>query len=85
MDPMALIVALGGGGVVGVVFSKVFDQIVKQHETKASRRRSEIDRADAAERRARILEESLAIHRRVIIDAECLGPEDLPVYPSRKD
>lgn len=50
---------------------------------------SELERAEAAEenqaRRARIVEESLAVHRRVIIDAPCLGPEHLPAYPSRKD
>ena len=40
---------------------------------------------DDAERRARILEESLAIHRRTIIDAPCLGPEHLPVYPAQKE
>lgn len=47
------------------------------------------DDAEAAEevqaRRVRILEESLAVHRRVIIDASCLGPGYLPDYPSRKD
>ncbi|GGH34279.1 hypothetical protein [Microbacterium album] len=45
---------------------------------------SECAEEDAA-RRVRIVEESLAIHRRVIIDAPCLGPEALPTYPSRKD
>lgn len=53
---------------------------------------SEGDRADAAEaaedtaaRRTRVLEESLAVHRRLIIDAPCMGPSHLPAYPSRKD
>ena len=85
MDVIPLIAALGGGGVVGVVFSKVFDQVVKQRGTKAVQRRSEIDRADAAERRARVVEASLHVPRRIIIDAPCLGPDDLPAYPSRKD
>lgn len=47
------------------------------------------DTAESAEelqaRRVRIVEEALAVHRRVIIDAPCLGPEHLPTYPSRKD
>ena len=50
---------------------------------------TDLEAAEAAEdaqaRRARIVEESLAVHRRVIIDAPCLGPEALPAYPSRKD
>lgn len=84
MDVIPLIAALGGGGVVGVVFSKVWDQVVKQRETKAAQRRSEIDRAEAAERKGRILSESLHVHRRIIIDAPCLGPDELPTYPDTK-
>lgn len=57
--------------------------------TERDRAVSELEAAEAAEdsqaRRARIVEESLAVHRRVIIDAPCLGPEALPAYPSRKD
>lgn len=85
MDPVQLIIALGGGGVVGIVVKAIIDQIVKQSETKAAQRRSEIDRADDAERKCRVLAESLHVHRRIIIDAPCLGPEHLPEYPSRKD
>jgi hypothetical protein len=47
-----------------------------------------LKRADAAEaaedtqaRRTRIVEEALAVHRRLIIDAPCLGPGTLPDYP----
>lgn len=47
------------------------------------------DEAEAAEedrsRRVRILEEALAVTRRQIIDAPCLGPGALLPYPSRKD
>ncbi len=45
---------------------------------------AERDRAVEAEedqaRKTRIAEESLHIHRRVIIDAPCLGPQALPPY-----
>jgi hypothetical protein len=32
---------------------------------------------------ARIVEESLGLHRRQMIDASCIRPEDLPPYPNR--
>lgn len=85
MDPVQLIAALGGGGALGAVIVKIIEQIGKRLEMSAANRRSETDRADAAERHARIVEESLHVHRRVIIDAPCLGPEHMPAYPSRKD
>ncbi|MBW1640486.1 hypothetical protein G3H63_15585 [Microbacterium resistens] len=43
------------------------------------------DDVDAATTRARLAEESLSIHRRVIIDAPCLGPAALPPFLPRKD
>ena len=50
---------------------------------------TDLEAAEAAEnaqaRRTRVVEESLAVHRRVIIDAPCLGPGHLPAYPSQKD
>jgi hypothetical protein len=50
------------------------------------KRDAAIDAEEEQARKTRIAEESLAIHRRVIIDAPCLGPEALPpYYPSRKD
>lgn len=85
LAPVQLIAALGGGGALGAVLVKIIEQLGKRLEMSAANRRSETDRADAAERRARVVEESLAIHRRIIIDAPCLGPGDLPAYPSRKD
>lgn len=78
-----LVVVLGSGG-IGAVLRSVIDQVNKQRETKAMSRRSEIDRADAAERKGRVLTESLHIHRRIIIDAPCLGPNNLPEYPDTK-
>lgn len=85
MDPVQLIAALGGGGALGAVLVKIIEQVGKRLEMSAANRRTETDRAEAAERHTRIVEESLAIHRRVIIDAPCLGPEHLPKHPSRKD
>lgn len=77
-----MVITLFGGGVVGVVVKATYEHIAAARTTKAAERRREIDRADAAERDARILRESLAIHRRVIIDAPCLGPADLPPWPT---
>lgn len=82
MDWPQFVVLLLGGGVVGVVFKTLTEQWNLSRKTKASERRKEIDRAVAAERAARILRESLEIHRVVIIKAECLGPEYLPDYPA---
>ena len=57
-----------------------------QRATEAERRADASEAAeDAAARRSRVVEESLAVHRRIIIDAPCLGPSALPAYPSRKD
>ena len=57
-----------------------------QHAAHETKRADAAEAAeDAAARRSRIVEESLAVHRRLIIDAPCLGPEYLPPYPSRKD
>lgn len=57
-----------------------------QHAAQESQRADEAEEAeDAAARRTRIVEEALWVHRRIIIDAPCLGPSHLPPYPSRKD
>ncbi len=57
-----------------------------QHAALETKRADAAEAAeDAAARRSRIVEESLAVHRRLIIDSPCLGPEHLPPYPSRKD
>lgn len=54
-----------------------------QRASAEERRADEAEAAeDAAARRTRVVEESLAVHRRIIIDAPCLGPSHLPVYPS---
>lgn len=82
MDATQILVAVLGGGVVGVVFKAILDQWNLSRQTKAADRRRETDRADAAERDRRVLEESLAVHRRIIIDAPCLGPQDVPAWPS---
>lgn len=64
-----------------------------QRATEAEKRAADFERRaadseaaeDAAARRTRVVEESLFVHRRIIIDASCLGPSALPDYPSRKD
>jgi len=82
MDVTQLLVALLGGGVVGVVVKAIIDQWNLSRQTRTAERRRETDRADSAERDNRILKEALHIHRRIIIDAPCLGPGDLPEWPS---
>jgi hypothetical protein len=82
MDVTQLIVVLLGGGVVGVLIKTIVEQVNRARDTKVAQRRQEIDRADRAERDNRILREALAVHRRIIIDAPCLGPRDLPEWPA---
>ena len=54
-----------------------------QRATEAEKRADDAEAAEnAAARRNRVVEESLAVHRRIIIDASCLGPSELPAYPS---
>lgn len=60
------------------------DRAIAEAAKERTTREAVEDELDDAERHARILEESLAIHRRTIIDAPCLGPEHLPVYPARR-
>lgn len=82
MDWPQIVTLLLGSSVVSVIGKAVFDQWNLSRTTKAAERRREIDRAASAERESRILKESLAVHRRIIIDAPCLGPADLPQWPS---
>lgn len=82
MDPIQIWTMVGGTGLVSIVADRLVTHLLKARGSKVQERRREIDRADAAERDARILRESLAIHRRVIIDAPCLGPADLPPWPT---
>lgn len=81
MDVTQILVALLGGGVVGVIVKAIIDQWNLARQNKAADRRRETDRADEAERDNRVYRESLAIHRRIIIDAPCLGPNELPEWP----
>lgn len=82
MDVTQLIVVLLGGGVVGVLIKTIVEQVNRARDTKVAQRRQEIDRAERAERDNRILREALAVHRRIIIDAPCLGPRGLPEWPA---
>jgi len=61
------------------------DKAIQERDRALERAEASEAAEDDAARRARIVEESLAVHRRVIIDAPCLGPQHLPPYPSRKD
>lgn len=96
MEPAQLLTIILSSSVVSGVALRLFDWARDAHKGQLQKRRAEVDRAitraesaeaaeDAQARRTRIVEESLAVHRRVIIDAPCLGPEALPAYPSRKD
>lgn len=102
---VALLVALVGGGGVGVAVREVVSVVTLARQGvsgKEDRRRTDIvamrdwalaerDRAQAAQdaaevaeakaaARARVLEESLSMHRRIIIEA--VGPDRLPPYPA---
>lgn len=95
MEPAQLWTLILTSSVVGGVLTKLIDWARDAVSGHLKERRAEVDRAiaerDAAKtaeaewaRRVRIVEESLAIHRLVIINAPCLGPEDLPEYPARR-
>lgn len=97
MEPTPQMLALFlGSTVVGGVVMKLIDWARDGIAGRATRRRSEVDRALqerdkalAAEswqaRWARKLEESLLVHRRQMIEAPCITPEKLPDYPSRPE
>ncbi|MGF3055599.1 hypothetical protein [Microbacterium sp. YY-01] len=61
------------------------DRALKERDRAKDRAESAEAAEDMQARRVRIVEESLAVHRRVIIDAPCLGPDYLPIYPYRKE
>lgn len=82
MDTTQVLVTLLGGGVVGIVVKAIIDQWSLSRQSRATARRNEIDYAARLERDNRMLKESLAVHRRKIIDAACLGPSELPEWPS---
>ncbi len=87
------------GGIVTKIIDWIRDARAGQLQKRRAEVDTATQRADAAERRAdaaeaaedeqarrnRILEEHLAVHRLIIINAPCLGPEHLPAYVSRKD
>lgn len=92
MEPAQILAAVLGSSVIGGVVVKSMEWIKDAKAGRMQNRRAEVDRAiaerDEAEeaeeklsRRLRVVEESLAIHRRIIIDAQCLGPDKLPKYP----
>lgn len=54
------------------------DRAIKERDEANARADASDDRADAAENSNRMVREDLYIHRRVIIEAPCLGPGHLP-------
>lgn len=70
-----------GSSVVGVVATRILDHLFKD---RPARKVTLAQRVADLEDENRVLDESLAIHRRLIIDAACLGPTSLPPHPLDK-
>lgn len=97
MDANTQILALIlSSSVVGGIAVKLIDWIRDAISGQMQKRRAEVDKAikerdDARAdsewhaRHADVLEESLRIHRRRMVDAPCIDPDDMPPYPSRPD
>lgn len=81
MDWAQVIVSLFGGGVVGTVGNNVFQQWRSTRNEKVAEKRQYIDRLSTAERKVRMLQESLALHRRMMIDTPGFDPATLPEWP----
>lgn len=96
MEQTQLLTLILSSGVVGGVLMKLLDWARDAHAGHLQKRRAEVDTAIAERDKARaeanwldrwadVLEESLRVHRRQMIDAPCIDPDDLPTYPSRPD
>lgn len=70
-----------GSSVLGVVLTRILDHLFKD---RPARRLSLSQQVHDLEDENRVLDEALAIHRRLIIDAPCLGPASLPPHPLDK-
>ncbi|WP_353809170.1 hypothetical protein [Agromyces sp. SYSU T00194] len=92
MEPVQFWAMLLGSTVVGGVITKLIDKLSDWRTGAAAERRAEVARAfrerNRLEARTRVLAESLAIHRRKMIDAPCIDtddPDQFPPYPDLKD
>lgn len=96
MEPTQLITLILSSSVVGGIATKLVDWARDAHAGQLQKRRAEVDAAHAVrdkalaevrwwDRWADVLEEALRLHRRQMIDAPCIDPDDLPPYPSRPD
>lgn len=96
MESTQLITLILTSTVVGGVAVKLIDVARDAMAGHMQKRRAEVDKAFTArdkalaearwwDRWADVLEESLRVHRRQMIDAPCIDPADLPPYPSRPD
>lgn len=90
VEPTQLIALILGSSVLGGVITKLLDWAKDWRTGAAASRRAEVETAmrelSILRRWARILEESLHLHRRNMIDAPCIDvtdPEQFPPYPSR--
>lgn len=96
LEPTQLITLILTSSVVGGVAVKLIDVARDALAGHMTKRRAEVDKAIAERDKARaelrwwirwadVLEESLRVHRRQMIDATCIDPDDLDPYPSRPD
>ncbi|MFT4282376.1 hypothetical protein [Microbacterium sp.] len=94
MEQTQIITLILTSTVVGGIVMKLFDVTRDAIAGHLQKRRAEVDKAIAERNKARadrdwwerwadVLEESLRIHRRQMIDAPCLDVDDMPPYPSR--
>jgi hypothetical protein len=81
-DLALLLTAVGGTYLVPRIVAKAWQGLTGR----STRRRNEADQLrddlDKESAHRRILQESISVHRRVIIEASCLTEDDLPPYPT---
>ena len=88
MDAQTIQVIVSGiVGLLGGTFGRgLLDHLRETLTGRSRKKRDEVDRAwtraDLEARHRRMLAESLSSHRRIIIEAECLGTDALPPYPA---
>lgn len=84
--PLSALVTIIVAAVSSAAMWEFAKGLVERARGRPGRRRSDLDKMaaerdrEAAERR--ILQEELSLHRRIIIEAPCLGPDALPPYPA---
>lgn len=94
MEPSQLLTLIMSSTVVGAVVMQLINVGRDALAGHLKKRRAEVDAAIAERDKARavsdlldqwadILEESLRLHRRRMIDAPCIDPDAMPPYPTR--